>query len=609
MTNTLSNKLLLNKYNNKNTIIVNYNDFILDTLVFNKNTHYISIFKDFMVYDYIEEFLKRYYNKEECKDRLPRISQYYKNYLKFFCHPIFKNFQINSIIQNYGDDKAEIYYVNNYGKTNNQQGNKEIFIKQKNIINKKDNIAKFTQKKKDHGRIFDCTVIDFINGKNEIKFIKETIKTEHSSIEMNIDNMFDSFSVSKLRIIQTVEALKDSKSYYNTINTNFNNMKSSNKKSIDFLSKKESYTKTTNNEISANRNKISKVSLYKPLIKCSINQKSRNNANILSYLSESKSIAVNKKPDSLQKSNTISTTIKRDDKLIKNSKQMQMSTDQPIQSITNINLNTINIITPSIPIEDKLKLSNLLALNSNSKSTNTKILISNNISNKKTIPIDKNLKNTLISNKNLNTIQILSNKVKDITNRSHIKSPKINKDKIDLIQNIFNNKSRNCKISISKSNTVNDKNTKKHTSINNKNQTISQQYESIDVQEKTINKDISLKNKKDDNIINLKKQTSNNISKLNQLKGLLSKQKSNTESTITTNKSYSRNCNLKAMESIKSIKSINTLKTNINKTIQITTNEKPKIKLVKFPLKVNVTSATISSATLNLNTKKCSQNK
>jgi hypothetical protein len=604
MNNTLSNKLLLNKYNNKNDIIVNYNDYILDALVFNKNTHYISIFKDYMVFDYIEEFLKRYYCKDECLDRLPRISQYYKNYLKFFCHPIFKNFQINSIIQNYGDDKAEIYYVNNYGKSNNQQkgGNKEIFVKSKNIVNKKSNITKFNSKKKEHGRIFDCTVIDFINGKNEIKFIKETIKTEHSSIEMNIDNMFDSFSASKLRIIQTVEALKNNKGYYNTINTNFNNMKSTGRKSIDFLSgiKKESFNIVNSNNNAISKNKISIVSLYKPLIKCNINPKSRNNADILSYLSESKSITFTKKQGSIQKSNTISATIKKDDKIIKTTQPIQISNNQPIQSITNINLNTINIISPSVTVEEKLKLSNLLASNSTSKPNNTKILISNKISNKKTIPIDKHLKNTLILNKNLKTIQIVPNKIKNISNSSHIKSPKVNKEKIDLIQNIIN-KSRNLNSNLNKYSITINKNTIVFSSINNRNKTISHQFESIDVQEKTNIKDNSTKNKNVDSIINLKKFTSNtkgNI-KINQLTGYLQKQKSNINSTTITN--YSRNINLKAIDSIKST---NTLKINNNKTLQLNNTEKQKIKLVKLPVKVNITSATISTVALNLATKK-----
>ncbi len=37
-----------------------------------------------MVFDYVDEFLKRYYYIEESKER-----NYYKNYLKFFCNPVF----------------------------------------------------------------------------------------------------------------------------------------------------------------------------------------------------------------------------------------------------------------------------------------------------------------------------------------------------------------------------------------------------------------------------------------------------------------------------------------------------------------------------------------
>ena len=42
--------------------------------------------------DFFEEYLKRYYNRAESNDRLPKLSEYYKNYHMFFCRPIFRNF-------------------------------------------------------------------------------------------------------------------------------------------------------------------------------------------------------------------------------------------------------------------------------------------------------------------------------------------------------------------------------------------------------------------------------------------------------------------------------------------------------------------------------------
>ena len=68
----------------------------------------------------------------ESKERVPKIANYYKNYLKFFCNPVFKCFDINGIVQGYGDYKAEVYYKNNYvQKTKNKSQTKEEYDKDK----------------------------------------------------------------------------------------------------------------------------------------------------------------------------------------------------------------------------------------------------------------------------------------------------------------------------------------------------------------------------------------------------------------------------------------------------------------------------------------------
>ena len=94
--------------------IDNYLNMIMDVLVFNKNCHLVTIFKDYMILDYIDEFLKRYYQTDESKERIPRFANFYKNYLKFFCKPTFSNFQINDIIQEHSEKKAELYYNQNF---------------------------------------------------------------------------------------------------------------------------------------------------------------------------------------------------------------------------------------------------------------------------------------------------------------------------------------------------------------------------------------------------------------------------------------------------------------------------------------------------------------
>ena len=102
------------RYGPKAKLKYSYRGLIMENLIFNKNTHLVSIFKDYMIWDYIEEFLKRFYRNEESNERVPKFASFYKNYLKFFCVPIFKDIFCNEMIHNYSEKKAELFYNENY---------------------------------------------------------------------------------------------------------------------------------------------------------------------------------------------------------------------------------------------------------------------------------------------------------------------------------------------------------------------------------------------------------------------------------------------------------------------------------------------------------------
>ena len=105
---------LKNKYNCNKKI---YDSFILEVLLNNVSCHLVSLFKEKMIIDYIDEFLHRKYKILESAERLPKFYKYYKNYLIFFCNPIFKDMKFNKLIQNNGEKKAEVYYKQNYLKS------------------------------------------------------------------------------------------------------------------------------------------------------------------------------------------------------------------------------------------------------------------------------------------------------------------------------------------------------------------------------------------------------------------------------------------------------------------------------------------------------------
>ena len=103
--------LLYSKYGD---IDEDYGLLYSNQLVYNKSTHLNIIFKEFQFINNNDEFLKRFYKINEVKPRIPRLNEYYKNYSKFFCRPIFCEQTICDLMHGYNEKKAEDFYKNNY---------------------------------------------------------------------------------------------------------------------------------------------------------------------------------------------------------------------------------------------------------------------------------------------------------------------------------------------------------------------------------------------------------------------------------------------------------------------------------------------------------------
>lgn len=54
-----------------------YNVKVVNDIIYNDDTHLVSLFKDYLILDDISEFLKRYYRKDESKPWLTKIYQFY----------------------------------------------------------------------------------------------------------------------------------------------------------------------------------------------------------------------------------------------------------------------------------------------------------------------------------------------------------------------------------------------------------------------------------------------------------------------------------------------------------------------------------------------------
>ena len=58
---------------------------VVNDLIYNEPTHLVGIFKDYLILDDINEFLKRYYTSpQETSVRLPKLCDFYEKYSQVF---------------------------------------------------------------------------------------------------------------------------------------------------------------------------------------------------------------------------------------------------------------------------------------------------------------------------------------------------------------------------------------------------------------------------------------------------------------------------------------------------------------------------------------------
>ena len=112
-------KLLYSKYGD---IEEDYDILIINQLVYDSSSHVNIYFKEYQFLENYDEYLKRWYKIKESSIRVPKLSEYYKNYHKFFCKPNFNDFMISSLMHNYGDDKAELFYKDNFDFSKSENG-------------------------------------------------------------------------------------------------------------------------------------------------------------------------------------------------------------------------------------------------------------------------------------------------------------------------------------------------------------------------------------------------------------------------------------------------------------------------------------------------------
>ena len=61
-----------------------YNAKMINDILYNEKTHYVEMFKEYLLYEDYNEFLRQYYHKTLVKIKLTKILNFYEKYSKIF---------------------------------------------------------------------------------------------------------------------------------------------------------------------------------------------------------------------------------------------------------------------------------------------------------------------------------------------------------------------------------------------------------------------------------------------------------------------------------------------------------------------------------------------
>ena len=86
---------MVNNLRKYNISIESYNKKIITDIIFDERKHIVSEFKNYLLWDEMSDFLKRFYYIHESKNRLPKINNYYEKYTLF--SPVY--FSLEDIIK------------------------------------------------------------------------------------------------------------------------------------------------------------------------------------------------------------------------------------------------------------------------------------------------------------------------------------------------------------------------------------------------------------------------------------------------------------------------------------------------------------------------------
>ena len=630
----------------------------INQLIYNLLTKFNCYFKEIKYTNLLHDYLKRIYKLKESSERIPKLSDYYKNYHLFFCRPTFRHYKLSKIMCNFQDKKAEIFYKNNYKESkenasidkeennikktssfsissfDNITNNKIIFDKQtKKLLDKSETELKnnnyyntliletsrsnffgnngLISKRIDGENSFENCIhalIDYQYNKNKNKKNKKLINKSKKLKNIIINNSNSNSNMNKFSKINNniSQSQRESQKFYNFKITNNNSKILNNNKINKINSSKNSNTNKYINKIIKNKHK------KKILYTLSNNR----------YNTSTSILLNNKKIINNIKEYNINYPITTKNKDLKTNKIYIYSTNNTINNIRNNSKNNSNIMT-------KIYTNSNYGTNSNSTKKNLKLGHENNNNSKKFSKLTEYLKQTKIKNENFNNKNSLHKKnclsIGDESNKNLIfninNKSRITKKKMMLNKNLkltITNVNINSKKYIHIKNKTFDYNSINQTHnnlIKNNNIVITEEYNTL-LNKKVnknlckINADKNIANKlnyyKINKLAKSKKQLTNNSSKKNYKKISVtqntSKEKNKKHLIVKIlnpnfkKKNYEYYKEKKSPKHKKNKNSVYTHETNINKESLIKSN-----KITKNNFSLSPNAGTINNVNINNN--------
>ena len=169
--------LLYSKYGD---ILEEYQTSLINQLIFKCSTHLNTQYQEIRFNNIFLEFMRRFYKKNEVKERIPNLYEYYKNYHLFYLKPVLRNFYYVKLLHNYQDKKAEIFYKNNYSKSSNDKSNTD----ENSVTSSLSSSDHYT----DNRIIFGTKTKLLLEGKKDNSLSIEVSKIKKNEINNNSNN-------------------------------------------------------------------------------------------------------------------------------------------------------------------------------------------------------------------------------------------------------------------------------------------------------------------------------------------------------------------------------------------------------------------------------------